>query len=219
MHVAAVRKLHQRAAAAAEQQEQLQSASGVGRLSGISADVPRLDRFVAAATMLANGDSFASFTALVRAHELTSALPESGDNGRALARKLVYALAEPLRKSNLDVLSTTIKASVALDERDQVLLVTARCLTPTGLWDILLGLDRDFGFGGEAVAAAVRKVLRRACTRRIGRRESMDSDESPSDMFDQAVFDHFRQNVVGAVADGGPCGPQRNISRTRHSQA
>lgn len=199
------------ALAAQAQQVRGQMSDDVGAVSGISADVPRLDRFVLAADVVAGACTMEDFGRLLGAHDVGSALPETADRSRKVFRQILISLAEPLRQQNVEVLRHTRRASIALDERHQVMLVMCRCLTPTGLWDIMLGLDRDFGYGPRAVASAVRRILQRACTLRHGRRDISNAEfTAPTDEFDQQLFDNFRSKVVAAVADGGPSAPQHD---------
>ena len=155
--------------------------------------------------MSRGGCSFEHFSQQIDAQEVSSVLLQNADRSSKAIRQMLVAVAEPLRLRDTEVLSKTASASIGLDERDQVLLVHARCLALNGIYECFLGLDRDYGFGPACTKQAIINILRRACTSRVGRRDSATSAESmsKSDRFDQQLFDAFRSKVVSALADGG----------------
>ena len=58
--------------------------------------------------------------------------------------------------------------------------MAARCLTKNrGIFDILLGIERDYGTGPEATIKAVQAVWTRACTLRRGRRGKKSGVQEP----------------------------------------
>ena len=194
--------------------------SDVGAVSGISGDVPRVDRFVQAVNAVAGAMSMSDFERTHDAADLTSGLVSTADRSRKPFRQMLLALAAPLHENNRQVLCDTVAASIAVDERDQVLIVLARCLTKNrGVFDILLGIERDYGTGPEATIKAIKAVLTRACTLRKGRRgkktgvkEPPESDvgclqdeesfDGELDQFDEGLYKSFSECVTSAVADG-----------------
>ena len=102
-------------------------------------------------------------------------------------------------------------ASIALDERDQLLVVFSRMLVMQKgkpyVYECMLGMARDYGTGAETCAAAIKSIIRRACIIRKGRRPARCVDDDAmgeDDVFDKTLYDHFRSIVRVAVADGGP---------------
>jgi hypothetical protein len=79
-------------------------------------------------------------------------------------------------------------------------------LTPKGIYDFLLGIAIDYGFGPANTLAAIRQIIRRAMTKRSGKRDlkSADMFEGPGDNTDQAAMEKFCRTVKTLVADGGP---------------
>ena len=194
--------------------------SDVGAVSGISGDVPRVDRFVQAVNVVAGAMSMSDFERTHDAADLTSGLVSTADRSRKSFRQMLLALAAPLHENNRQVLCDAVAASIAVDERDQVLIVLARCLTKNrGVFDILLGIERDYGTGPEATIKAIKAVLTRACTLRKGRRGKKSSVKEPEsdvgclqdeeesfdgelDHFDEGLYKSFSACVTSAVADG-----------------
>ncbi|CAK9021846.1 Uncharacterized protein SCF082_LOCUS15533 [Durusdinium trenchii] len=110
---------------------------------------------------------------------------------------------------------TTAKAtagSIALDVRDNLMLVSARWfyrnlqnnpwLPSTGVYEHLLGVVREAP-EPNASAEAVKQIIRAACTKRVGQR-SADSGTGPLDQLGQDLLDHVCATIQAAVADGGP---------------
>lgn len=110
---------------------------------GISVAVPRLDRWVHAASVIERFDSFSDFKRSISAGELGSVMQSGAsknDDSRHLCKQLIITLAEPLRWRDAEVLRNATASSIAIDERDSVLLVYARtyCRHTQELYDCLL---------------------------------------------------------------------------------
>ena len=147
----------------------------IGAVSGISDDVPRLDRFIEAAAVVAGARTMSEFEKSHDASDITSGMNMSSDRSRKSLRQMVLSLLAPLQSNNRQIMADAIKSSIAIDERDQVLLVYARCLTQTrGVFDILLGIQRDYGTGPQLTCGAIQNVIKRACAKRVGRRGDSD---------------------------------------------
>ena len=203
------------AAAAAAGAEPPNVAPALGVFTGASDTVPRLDRFVAAATLVARNLACSDFEHLVSSGAVGAMLPQGGDASRKAAAQLVVVLAEPLCQRDLSVLRCAKCAALALDERDSVVLLLLRFvyeghpdLGKLGVYECLGGIVRDQGPGPQNVAEAVRSTLRRFCMTRRGRRPSASSRdgslEGPEDTVDEEAFAHLRCILRVAVADGGP---------------
>ena len=209
-----------------------------GRFTGVNEEVPRLEKFHLAGTIVASHDSFRDFAKYVRTVALSSALPQNGDFSRQTCAKLVFALGRPLYEQDLAVMRKALglhvhkgvvsdggilhpeffwllqgqpvceaiacpkarMASLALDVRDELLLVVGRWyyeglqdqnLPPVGLYENLVGVARERGSGPEAVVGAVKAILEQACIIRQGRRngDSLDGDE---DRVDTELLAHVK---------------------------
>ena len=129
---------------------------------------------------------------------------------------MILSLSAPLQNNNRQIMADAIKSSIAIDERDQVLIVSPRCLTTTrGLFDILLGIERDYGTGPDATCNAIQNVIKRACAKRRGRQGDSDigvgcrgqngleaTFAGKLDTFDDSLYNQFCAAVSPAVADG-----------------
>jgi hypothetical protein len=137
-------------------------------------------------------------------------------------KQCITSMAQPLREKGQMMMRAATKASVAFDERDQILLMFCRMLVMLKgkpyIYECMLGMARDYGTGAENCEAAIKSIVRRACIIRKGRRLARAVDDEAmgsEDVFDKELYDHFRSIVRVAVADGGTteqraiynCGP------------
>ena len=139
-------------------------------VSGIK-DVPRLDRFMVVASMLANHEAYTAFPGHVEEMRVGSALETGSKGGPEEAKKILLCLEEPLRDVALKTLKTAVAASIALDKSSDILLVIARVLIPEGIHDLFLGLQTEVGPDIADANEAVQQILRRICTDQKGKRD------------------------------------------------
>ena len=93
-HVLAVRRMHLELTGNSGETRAGDPATGV--LTGVSDDVPRLDRFYLAGVIVARHDTYSDFQHYAQATAIASALPQAGDFSRRVCQQMVYAMAEPL---------------------------------------------------------------------------------------------------------------------------
>ena len=181
----------------------------VGVVSGLSLQVPRLDKWVAAVNTLISRSGYSQQETRVQGQTVGSALLSGGDGSTTVVKKMYECLRAPLDEADLHHLKTAVATSVAIDKHESDLVVYARCLTPSGIYDCLLGLEDDTSATAEtdasrAVLEALRKVIQRACTKKADVRRSQSLYCSPDDELDQQAFDNFCNVCYTQVADGGP---------------
>jgi len=104
---------------------------------------------------------------------------------------------------DLEAMRQATTASIAIDERDGVLLAFARMYFGkwSELYDTFLGLVRPSGTTPSHCREAVAALVRETCSLRVGKQGHQDRGNFVED---QAALDNFRAAVVSAVADGGP---------------
>jgi len=179
-------------------------------VSCVSADlagkVPRLDRWLQAAGMVERCDSFADLVRSSSLGEVGSQLPAGatqGDDSIRVGKALLTCLVEPLRWRDLEAMRHATTASIAIDERDGVLLAYARMYLRFSreLYDTFMGLVRPAGTTPSHCRDAVEALVRETCSLRVGKQGYQDHGNV---VVDQAALDNFRAAVVSAVADGGP---------------
>lgn len=179
----------------------------VGVVSGIGADVPRLEKWLLACNVVRSHDSFQDFVRYGDTVDAVSPLAPGSvqhDGSPVAMKKMVTCMAYVLHKHDQEIYRHAHKISIALDERDQTLLIFCRVLTDKGhLHESLLGIARDFGTGHEACLAAVQGVVRQACLKVSGRRRP-DLETGQLDALDEALLAQFRAKVRVASSDGGP---------------
>ena len=141
-------------------------------VSGL-ADVPRIDRFVAALTAIKQHDSYESHKSTVQQMGVGSAL-EAGSSGPQESKQIQAALDGPLHAQTLKAMSRTTASSLAVDKSDGVLLLIARMLLPTGLYDAVLGLETDVGADCQDISDGMQRIIRNACVKQTGRRSQKD---------------------------------------------
>ena len=101
----------------------------VGATSGVSNDVPRLDRWLDVASVIAGHESFESYRRHSKLPRFNATLNQGGgldDSSPQAAAKMVLCMAVQLHRRDLKVFKRCIAVSLAFDERDQLLLVYAR---------------------------------------------------------------------------------------------
>ena len=206
-------KGHQQAVRELEQRGRDPSKSGagadVGVVSGIGEDVPRLEKWIQALKILANKSSNRDFARDCDAASVGSQLPGSSsmdDSSKDAMGKLVYCMDEVLRRRMQESFKNCEKLSIALDERDQTLLVFIRCLEKKGeLYETVLGIVRDYGTGHANCLQALDRVFDEACTVRNGRRNRTgDRQRGTDDRLDEDLKNKMRNSVRSAASDGGP---------------
>ena len=168
--------------------------------------VPRLDRWIQAAGMVERGDSLCDLVRSSSLAAVASQLPAGetqGDDSRRVGKALLTCLVEPLRWRDLEAMRQATAASIAIDERDGVLLAFARMYLGKSreLYDTFLGLVRPSGTTPAHCREAIEALVRDACSPRFGKQGYTDRGNVVEDL---EAFDNFRKAVVSAVADGGP---------------
>jgi hypothetical protein len=185
--------------------DQTAETNGDGIVSGIGIDVPRLEKWVLACSVVRNHDSFCDFERNADVHAVGSHLRQGGDSSRHAIAKMITVMSEVIRRQDQKAYASAYKVSLAYDERDQSLLVFCRTLTTRGeMRESLLGIARDYGTGHVAAMKALEGVVNDACTLMRGRRETGKHDVGPADIVDSDMLSTFRGAVRCAAADGGP---------------
>ena len=141
-------------------------------VSGLG-NVPRIDRFVAALTAIKQHDSYESHKSTVQQMGVGSAL-EAGSSGAQESKQIQAALAGPLHAQTLKAMSGAMASSLAVDKSDGVLLVIARMLLPTGIYDAVVGLETDVGADSKDISDGLQRIIRNACMKQTGRRDQKD---------------------------------------------
>ena len=179
----------------------------VGPVSGISDGVPHLKKWVDAMTVLAGHQGKSAFQRHATSGGVGSFLTQTstqGDDSKQAFVKMVASSGTLLRRVDHRVLGMLKKSSVAIDERDQVLLAFGRMLTTKGdLYESLYGLARDYGTGHEKCLAALEDILKRFCTAREGPRGE-DLIDGPGDKLLDEAYQKLRSSMKGAASDSGP---------------
>ena len=156
-----------------------------GLVSGIGEDVPRLDRYLAAAGVVADHGSYLSYERRIETQGVASGLETGGKGNQSEARKILASLAGPLNEATLKAMKRAICSSIALDKSADILLVIGRLLLPEGVYDCILGLEMDVGPQTTDIKAALQSVLQRACVLERGPRREGSIYASEEDSVDQ----------------------------------
>ena len=112
-----------------------------------------------------------------------SALEPGSDTSEHVARRLIFSMAEVLSERDRTIMKDAAFSSIGIDKTRDIFLVYARVLTNAGcLYDCLLGLAECLP-DVESGAAALEEIIRRACTRAVGRRKDGLLYTHPDDKF------------------------------------
>ena len=180
-----------------------------GAISTLNADVPRMDRWMAAVTLLCERVGYSQQAQKVESSEVGTVFKPAGqgDSSKTVVKKMFQCLACNLQKVDFERIRSCAAASIAIDKGGLDLVVYGRFLGPYGMYECLLGVERP----NEVLDAtagemqALENVLRRACTvRDTGRRSNTNIYEGDRDHVDKKVLHHLRKAILTAVADGGP---------------
>ena len=122
--------------------------------------IPRLDRWVKAASLIENFSSFRDYRRLVNATGVGN-MYDSQDKGAVndssprVSMQAIIAMAAPYTWRDYEVLSKASTTSIGCDERDGLLLVGARTMvrSTSEIYDCLLGSVRHLGTSPEEVRA------------------------------------------------------------------
>ena len=76
-----------------------------GAVSGISDDVPRLDRFVEAAQVVAGARTMSEFEKSHDAPDLLAGMDTSSDRSRRSLRQMILSLSAPLQNNNRQIMA------------------------------------------------------------------------------------------------------------------
>ena len=175
-----------------------------GVVSGLSEDIPRLDRWVASLTLVQDNKAYQDLASEVASASIASSLTPGGDSSERLARQMVACMAADLSKQDRKMMKAAVKTSISFDKSDETLLVYCRTLSKYGIYDFLLGLEAGIGPLPLDAIGALEKILQRACTEPRGKREGACIFSGSEDHFDAGLHANFLNSVVSAVADGGP---------------
>ena len=181
----------------------------VAKLAGV---VPRLDRWVHALGLVERYDSLTDFARALDVGDVGSQwAATAGDDSRKMAGQLLLCAVQPLKWRDLQILSDATCSSIALDERDGLLLVYCRVYVRRSaeLYDCLLGMIRGLGTGAAECKKGIEDVVRRAFSVPVGRQQKTRSSTGViKDAHAPVVFnagqERFKMSVRSAVADGGP---------------
>jgi hypothetical protein len=137
-----------------------------GVVSGISADVPRIERFLAALELVKTSAAYDQFPSLV-ASRIDVSLPSGKyykDDSPEVARQLVLSMAEPLRAVDRSVFRRAVSSSVGIDKTMDTLLMLGRTLVPEGIYDFLVGIEGGAGAEVGDAFTAMENIMKRACS-------------------------------------------------------
>ena len=165
--------------------------------------VPRLDRWVHALGLVERYDSLADFARALAVGDVGPQWATAGDDSPKTAGQLLLCAVQPLKWRDLQVLSDATCSSIALDERDGLLLVYCRVYVRRSaeLYDCLLGMIRGLGTGAAECKKGTEDVVRRAFSVPVGRQRKKDAH---APVVFNAGQERFKMSVRSAVADGGP---------------
>ena len=203
-HQAAVKTFHE---TVASDEVPKTSLEGLAMTGGHVEGVPRLDRWLHAASLIERYDSFEDLQRSVATAAVGSMLEQGGavgDTSRKVATQLVTCLAEPLRWRDFEILANSTCSSIGLDECDSVLLLYARCYVrrTQEIYDCMLGLVRGHGTLPEHCKSGIVEVMRKACTVRQWKQVGSQALEDHMKCA-EGVYERFRKSVITVVADGG----------------
>ena len=164
--------------------------------------VPRLDRWLQAAALVDRSDSCSDFTSGVSVSAVGSVLEQGSckvDASRKTAGRMIFIMGEPLRWRTVECMRRATVSSLAIDERDTVMLVYARIYMAecNEVYNTFLGCLREYGSGPENCRDALVQVVKRACTFQLTR-------DTKATVFCKDAFKRLCKSVRSAVADGGP---------------
>ena len=142
-----------------------------GQVSGLSSQVPRVDRFVAVATSIINYDTYASYQERVQQLGVHSSLEVGGKGSKSEFKQILACLDGPLQDRNRRVMKRAICSSIALDKSADNFILIARMLIPEGIFDCILGLQTDVGPDVADAAQAIRNIAERATIRHVSSRD------------------------------------------------
>ncbi|CAE7884806.1 unnamed protein product [Symbiodinium microadriaticum] len=160
-----------------------------GAVSGMSAKVPRLDRWVQTLELVRTHSSYNQLASLAESASVGSSLTPGGDSSPQVAKQMIFAMSEVLSQVDRVMMKKAIKTSISIDKTADYFLLYCRTLTPYGLYDFLGGVEGDVAGDVAAETAAMLKILRRMCTRPEGHR-SVDAASiynHESDRFDSVA--------------------------------
>ena len=170
--------------------------------TALSDAVPRLEKFHMAGQIIATHSSFNDYKEFIKSASVSSPLSFSTDMSRQAVAKMIVCLARPLHLQDLLVIRKASVASLAMDVRQDLMLVRARFwytgltnnahLPACGLYDCILGCEREQGTGARASAQSVKRILENACTVRSGQRGT-DFVNGPEDALDEHAFEHLKE--------------------------
>eukprot|EP00439_Symbiodinium_sp_Y106_P066153 s662_g10.t1 len=181
-----------------------------GIVSGLPLDVPRLDTWLSVLNGVLVRASFATSSDLSEG-SLGPALPApDADGSKTVSRKIIQCLRNQLDQEDLWHLKHAKAASISLDKGGSHLVVHARILSAAGIYDMLLGIDKDVvpdndqPDASRAVVEGLRRILKRAATEKSSSRRLKSVYYTDDDRFDDDALRHFCSKVLSLVADGCP---------------
>ena len=172
-------------------------AGNVSLTNGLGAAVPRVEKWVLAGSILECHGSYEDFERQAESLRLGSnQISDKSDSGRGTMDRLVTCAAQPLHEKDRAIMRSSIKASIALDDRDQILMIFARILCPTGLYEFFVGLGRDYGHGPEQTADEIKRIIERAAEAPKGRQLP---GQLPQQLIDKEALNNFRLSIFAGV--------------------
>ena len=141
--------------------------------------VPRVDRYLAVLKSVRNYSTYASH------HDSTDSVGsflEQGAPGHPHeAKQILATLDGPMQDRIRKAMRQTVASSIALDKSANIMVLIARMLLPSGIFDTVLGLELDMGSEASDVMEATEKIIRRACTKQLSRRDAKAAASKNSD--------------------------------------
>ena len=174
--------------------------------SGLRDDVPRLDTFVRAGVSVEACLSDCDFSRIASSSAIGSVLAQGGDESKQIAPQCVRSIAMPIHELDQLCLSRCTLASITIDEGEGVMFAHTRLFLPEGkIYDMCLGVLRDYGTDSTACVKTLSAIIDEACTVRKGRRATVGRrDVGPEDKICTAMRKNYCERVVHSVSDAGP---------------
>ena len=180
-----------------------------GVVSTIAADVPRMDRWIAALDLLCSRVGYQQQRGRVQSSEVGTKLTPGGaaDGSKTVTRKMILCMAEVLSEVDRARIEQCNAVGIAVDKGGDHLVAYARVLGKTGVYEMLLGVVKQdlLKDNSRGTLEALELLFKQICTKpaRCKRNENnmFGSDE---DRLDNVLFKRLCESVFTAIADGGP---------------
>ena len=181
----------------------------VGAISTALSGVPRLDRWLTAATLVETYGSLRDGHRVATTSGVGAQLQEGdciNDDSSKVMRQCWTALRQPLSWRDMEVFANATSTGIAFDERAGLLFVHARVYVRASkeVYECLIGAARDYGTTPSECLAGIKQVFRNACTELKGRQVHKDkSVAGAGNVFRADIYERLCNSVVNASPDGG----------------